>query len=220
MKRSISNHRGFTTVEFLGAALCGAIVLSALYSFYREQLFSLLLQETKTATLEDARGALDIMVRELRNAGLFPVIPLPTDSNCLKDSSGKPLRVVSASSVSIQIQTDTESTGGGDPDGKCTATGESVTYAIGSGTDVCPGPMTIKRNGNCLVANVVVSSKEPLFTYFDISGTQLGGNPAVADVKRVRIRFSVEVPDPTPQGKSLGKTIKSTLSSSVEFRNS
>jgi hypothetical protein len=85
---------------------------------------------------------------------------------------------------------------------------------------VCPGPMTIKRNGNCLVANVVVSSKEPLFTYFELNDVQLGGNPAVADVKRVRIRFSVEVPDPTPQGKSLGKTIKSTLSSSVEFRNS
>ena len=216
----LRSSRGFTTVEFLSAALCGTIVLFALYGFYREQLFSLLLEESRTSTLEDARGALDIMARELRNAGSFPVIPLPTDSNCLKDNSGKPLRVVSASSTSIQIQTDTESTGGGDPDGKCTATGESVTYAIGGGTDACPGPMTIKRNGYCLVANVVVSSKEPLFTYFDSNDTPFGGNPAVADVKRVRIRFSVEVPDPTPRGKSLGKTIKSTLSSSVEFRNS
>jgi Tfp pilus assembly protein PilW len=217
MKKSFSNHRGFTTVEFLGAALCGAIVLSALYGFYREQLFSLLLQETKTATLEDARGALDIMVRELRNAGSFPK---GADATCLKDASGNPLRVVSASSTSIQIQADTEPTTGTGPDGACTETGERVTYAIGSGTDACPGPMTITRNGYCLVANVVVTAMEPLFTYFDISGTQLGGNPAVADVKRVRIRFSVEVPDPTPKGKSLGNTIKSTLSSSVEFRNS
>lgn len=217
MKRSFSNHRGFTTVEFLGAALSGAIVLSALYGFYREQLFSLLLQETKTATLEDARGALDIMVRELRNAGSFPK---GADATCLKDASGNPLRVVSASSTSIQIQADTEPTTGNGPDGACTETGERVTYTIGSGTDACPGPMTITRNGYCLVANVVVTAREPLFTYFDISGTQLGGNPAVADVKRVRIRFSVEVPDPTPKGKSLGNTIKSTLSSSVEFRNS
>ena len=215
----LRSSRGFTTVEFLSAALCGTIVLFALYGFYREQLFSLLLEESRTSTLEDARGALDIMARELRNAGLFP---MPTDTTCVKDDSGKPLRVVSASSTSIQIQTDTQSPSptSDDPDGKCTATGESVTYAIGSGTDACPGPMNIKRNGYCLVANVVVSSKEPLFTYFDSNDTPFGGNPAVADVKRVRIRFSVEVPDPTPQGKSLGKTIKSTLSSSVEFRNS
>jgi Tfp pilus assembly protein PilW len=217
MKKIFTCSRGFTTVELLSAALCGAIVLSALYGFSRGQLFSLLLQETKTATLEDARGALDIMVRELRNAGSFP---MTTDATCIKDDSGKPLRVVSASPTSIQIQTDTASTGSGDPDGKCTATGENVTYAIGSGTDACPGPITIKRNGSCLVANVVVSAKEPLFTYFDLNGPELVASPPVDAVKRVRIRFSVEVPDPTPGGKGLGKTIKATLSSSIIFRNS
>jgi hypothetical protein len=156
-------------------------------------------------------------VRELRNAGSFPKI---TDATCINDVSGNPLRIVSASSISIQIQTDTESTGGGDPDGKCTATGENITYAIGGGTDACPGPMTIKRNGSCLVANVVVSSKEPLFTYFDLHDKQLAGTPPIDAIKRVKIRFAVEVPDPTPRGKSLGATVKSTLSSSVEFRNS
>jgi len=213
MRRSCG---GFTTIEFLGAAACAAIVLTALYGFYREQFYSLLLQETRTATLEDARGALDIMVRELRNAGSFPQT---TDASCVKDVSGKPLRVVWATSNSIQIQADTESVGGGDPDGKCTETGELVTYDIGGGTASCPGPITIRRNGYCLVANVVVSSKEPLFSYFDQNDAPLSANPPVDAVKRIRIRFSVEVPDPTPRGKNTGKTIKSTLSSSVEFRN-
>jgi len=215
MKRTLG-YTGFTTVEFLGATACAAIVLSALYGFYRQQLFSLLLQETKTVTLEDARGSLDIMVRELRNAGSFPVI---TDATCVKDSSGNPLRVVSATSTSIQVQADTESRNGGDPDGKCTETGEVVTYDIGGTTSTCPGPMILRRNGYCLVANVVISSKEPLFTYFDGSDLPLTGSPPVDAVKRVGIRFSVEVPDPTPQGKRLGKTLKSTLSSSVTFRN-
>jgi hypothetical protein len=174
------------------------------------------LQETKTVTLEDARGSLDIMVRELRNAGSFPMI---TDATCVKDSSGNPLRVISATSTSIQIQADTESRNGGDPDGKCTETGETVTYDIGGATSTCPGPMIIRRNGYCLVANVVVSSKEPLFTYFDGNDLQLSGSPPVDAVKRVGIKFSVEVPDPTPQGKRLGNTLKSTLSSSVTFRN-
>ncbi len=216
MKKILACYRGFTTVELLSAALCGAIVLSALYGFSRSQLFGLLLQETRTATLEDARGALDIMVRELRNAGSFPVA---AGTACIQDDSGKPLRIVSASPSSIQIQTDTVSTGGNDPDGKCTETGESVTYAIGSGTETCPGPMTIKRNGSCLVANVVVSAKEPLFTYWDANDSPLGSNPAVDAVKRVRIKFSVEVPDPTPQGKNLKTTVKAALSSSVGFRN-
>jgi Tfp pilus assembly protein PilW len=214
MKRA--GRSGFTTVEFLGATACAAIVLSALYGFYREQLFSLLLQETRTVTLEDVRGSLDIMGRELRNAGSFPVV---TDVTCVKDGSGNPLRVVSATSTSIQIQADTESRNGGDPDGKCTETGEAVTYDIGSATSTCPGPMIIRRNGYCLVANVVISSKEPLFTYFDGNDIQLGGNPPVDVVKRVSIKFSVEVPDPTPRGKRSGKTLKSTLSSSVTFRN-
>jgi len=205
-----------TTVELLSAALCAAMVLAALYGFSHQQLFSLLLQEFKTAALEDARGALDIMARELRNAGLFPV---STDATCLKDGSGNPLRIVSATWSSIQIQTDTESPGTGDPDGKCTETGERVTYEIGKGTDACPGPLTIRRNTACLVANVAVSSKEPLFTYFDVNDAQLAANPPPDAVKRVRINFAVEIPDPTPQGRRSGRTIKSSLSSSVEFRN-
>ncbi len=43
------------------AALFGMIVMGALYGFFQEQLYSLLSQEAKTATLEDGRGALDIM---------------------------------------------------------------------------------------------------------------------------------------------------------------
>ncbi len=55
---------GFTTAEVLMAALCGMIVMGALYGFFQEQLYSLLSQEAKTATLEDGRGALDIMSKE------------------------------------------------------------------------------------------------------------------------------------------------------------
>jgi hypothetical protein len=216
MTKTFRGCRGFTTVEFLGATACAAVVLSALYGFYREQLFSLLVQETKTVTLEDVRGSLDIMVRELRNAGSFPMI---TDTTCVKDNSGNPLGVIAATSTSIQIQADTESANGGDPDGKCTETGEVVTYDIGRATATCPGPMTIRRNGYCLAGNVVISAKEPLFTYFDGNDLPLGGNPPVDAVKRVGIKFSVEVPDPTPQGKRAGRTLKSTLASSVIFRN-
>src|SRR3990167_4136259 len=79
MNRIVWDRRGFTTAELLVAALFGMIVMATLYGFFRDQLFNLLAQETKTATREDARGALDMMVRELSNAGSFTLpIGYPT----------------------------------------------------------------------------------------------------------------------------------------------
>jgi len=210
MNRTLRNDDGFTTVELLGASLCATILLAALYGFSSQQLANLLVEETKTATLEDARGALDIMVRELKNAGSWGEGSAPSECK----------RIVTATPTLLRVQADLN--GDGDCDGAISVveTGEDVTYELNKPTAACPGFITIRRNGNCLVANAVVSSKEPLFSYFDANGLQLAGTPLVDEVKRVSIKFSVEVPDPTSQGKRSGKTVKSTLSSSVKFRNS
>jgi len=203
----MTNPKGFTTAELLVAALFGMIIMAALYGFYREQLFNLLSQETKTATLEDARGALDLMVRTLRNAGVFPVT---TDLTCAKDVSNNPLKVVAASANSIQIQSDL------DGNGNCTGTDENLTYAVSStATATCPG-QNIQRNGQCLAANVILPQGK-LFTYYDASANQLPDTPAnPADIKRIKITFAVQVSNPNPNA---GGTITSALSTSVEFRN-
>lgn len=215
VKRIVQDRRGFTVAELLVAALFGMIVMATLYGFYREQMFNLLSQETKTATLEDARGALDIMVRELRNAGAFPVT---TDATCLKDGSGNPMRVVTASANSIQIQSDT------DGNENCSATGENVTYAL-SGS-------TITRNGvtNPLVNDVVIPTGSDFLTYYP-SGTDpppfcfSTGDPTgcsgdlaanLGNIKRVKITFAVEVKNPNPK---ITGNISSSLSSTAEFRN-
>jgi Tfp pilus assembly protein PilW len=210
MNRALRNDDGFTTVELLGASLCATMILAALYGFSSQQLANLLVQETKTAILEDARGALDIMARELKNAGSWGEGAAPSECK----------RIVTATPTFLRIQADLN--GDGDCDGAASTveTGEDVTYELNKPTDACPGFVIIRRNGNCLVANVVISSKEPLFTYFDANDLQLPGYPSVEAVRRVSIKFSVEVPDPTSQGKRSGKTLKSTLSSSVKFRNS
>ena len=210
MKRIFRNdRRGFTTAELLVAALFGMIVMATLYGFYREQLFQLLAQETKTATLEDARGALDMMVRDLRNAGSWGSGSQP----------GSCLRVYSASSTSIRIQADL------DGNGDCTsATGEDVTYDLSSPTSTCLGTNIIRRSafgatGSCLIPNVVIPPGSSLFTYYDSSNTDLGSSPTVTSIKRVKITFSVQVAEPTPEGKAADRKITSTVSSSVEFRN-
>ncbi|TAJ75252.1 hypothetical protein EPO44_22175 [bacterium] len=216
MKRIFWDRRGFTTAELLVAALFGMIVMATLYGFYREQMFNLLSQETKTATLEDARGALDMMVREMRNAGAFPV---ETDTTCIKDDSGIPLKIISANAASFHFQTDTHSPGrppsSNNPDGKCSETGENVIYSL-SGS-------TITRNGptNPLVHNVVIPAGSDFLTYYQAgSATPLShpiSDPSV--IKRIKITFSVQVPDPTPEGKAAGRRVTSSVSSSVEFRN-
>lgn len=207
MPRILAQRIGTTTVEVLCAAACGAIVLTTLYSFYREQLIHLVVQETRTATLEDARGALDIMARELRNAGYWASGTAPEGCQ----------RIVTATATSIRIQADLN--GDDDCDGVTPVeTGEDVAYDVAGATPTCPGAI-LRRNGNCLVANVALPPGESLFTYFDEADFRIAGIPQLDRIKRVKIALSVEVADPSPPGKASGKKITSTISSSVALRN-
>lgn len=201
--------------ELLVAALFGMIVMATLYGFFREQLFHLLAQETKTATLEDARGALDMMVRDLRNAGSWGTGTVPVT---VSGGSTPCSRVVTATATSVRVQADLN--GDGDCDGGTSPaeTGEDVTYDLSTATSTCLGSI-IRRNSNCLIANVVIPTGSSLFTYYDSSNTDLGSSPTVASIKRVKITFSVQVAEPTPEGKAADRKITSTVSSSVEFRN-
>ena len=207
MARIFARSNGTTTVELLCAAVSGAVVLAALYGFYRTQLIHLVAQEGKTATLEDARGALDIMVRELRNAGYWESGAPPAGCR----------RIVAATAELIRIQADFN--GDGDCDGATAAeTGEDVTYELTGPTPTCPGAV-LRRNRNCLAANVVLPPGQPLFSYFDETDSPLPAAPPLDRIRRVRIALSVEQPESSPAKKPAAKKIASTLSSSVEFRN-
>jgi hypothetical protein len=193
---------GFTTPEILVALVFVMILLASLYGFYRNHLFTLLSQETKTAALEDVRGALDLMVRELRNAGSWSSGVRP--AGCSK--------IVSATSSAIRIQADL------DGNGDCSSlTGEEVTYRIAPGTATCPG-LSIRRNGDCLVSNVVIPAGNEFLTYYSAGGSTALTHPIseLSNLKRIRIAFSVRLPSPHPDRAS---AIVSTLSSSVELRN-
>jgi Tfp pilus assembly protein PilW len=202
MKNIFWDHRAFTLSELVMAALFGMIVIGSLYSFYTGQLFNLLSQETKTATLQDARGALDLMVRELRNAGAWAAGSAP--AGC----SG----VVTATSTTIRIQADL------DGNGDCSSsTGEDVTYSLAGATSTCPGA-TLRRNGDCLTPNVVIPSGGTFLTYYD-AGSAAPLAPPISDLsvlRRVKITLGVQVKNPNPE---VGGMITSNLSSSVEFRN-
>ncbi len=220
MKRSFSDRRGGATItELLLGSLFSLIVMGTLYGFYRDQLFQLLYQQTKTATLEDTRGALDIMARELRNAGSWATGTTPAGCS----------RIVTATATTIRIQADLDGQlVGGVPN--CNSdTGEDVTYTLVTETAACS---TIRRSasasssGQALVGNCstnpnvnVITLTGSLFTYYDSESNPLAPSPPVNDIKRIKITFSVRETNPDPRTRSSKPYVTSTLSSSVLLRN-
>ena len=69
MARRLDKQRGVTFIEQMVGLMLGSVMITSLYGYFRSNLYQQLSIETKTATLEDARGALDIMLRDLKNAG-------------------------------------------------------------------------------------------------------------------------------------------------------
>ena len=172
--------------------------------------------ESKTGSLEDARGALDIIIRDLMNAGSWQNGSAPLESGAGddpdQDSDLVCNRVYAASPSTIHIQMDLN----GNSNCADTDPRENIRYELANPTGTCPGPQIIRRNGDCLVANVVPALPGKVFTYYDANGADLGPNPARDAIKRVKIAFSVQVKNPDPHGSG---NLTSTVMSSVEFRN-
>lgn len=216
MAQSLIEQDGVTLIEQVVSLLLGSVLITSLYAYFRAELYRTVSVESKTATLEDARGALDIILRDLMNAGSWPsgVAPLETGVADDPDHDADIVcnRVYAASPSAIHIQMDLNG------NGNCTDTDprENIRYELTNPTATCPGPQIIRRNGDCLVANVVPGLPDKLFTYYDANGADLGANPARDAIKRVKIAFSVQVKNPDPNGAG---NLSSTVLSSVEFRN-
>ena len=191
-------------------------MLTSLYGYFRNELYRYLSLEVKTSTLEDSRGGLDIIVRDLKNAGSWGTGSAPAETGTADDPNGDAdtvcNRVYRATPALLHVQMDLNGNGDcADPDPR-----ENIRYELTGPTATCAGPYILRRNGDCLVANVVPESAGKLFTYYDADGHDLGAAPAAAAIKRVRVAFAVEVKNPDAK---TGGTLSSRLSTSVEFRN-
>src|SRR6266542_5076666 len=207
---------GVTLIEQLMSLLIGSVLITALYGYFRAELYRLLVLETKTATLEDARGALDIMIRDLKNAGSWGTGSAPVEVGGADDPNNDAdtvcNRVYAASASIIHVQMDLNG------NGNCADTDprENIRYELTGPTSTCAGPTIIRRNGDCLVANVVPTMVGKVFSYYDANGTDLGNTPAPDAIKRVKISFTVRVKNPDPRATD---TLASVISGGIEFRN-
>lgn len=211
----IGNQHGATLIEQLVALGLGAVMMTGLFGYFRSEALHLRALETKLASMEDARGALDIMIRDLKNAGSWGKGSAPAESGGGDDPDGDAdtvcNRVYLATPSKIHVQMDLND------DGDCAdiTPRENLRYELTGPTATCSGPAIIRRNGDCLVANAV-AGPGALFSYYDGAGSPLGATPNLAAIRRVRIAFSVQVKNPDPR---VGGMLVSPLSSSVELRN-
>jgi Tfp pilus assembly protein PilW len=216
LPRWARNSDGVTLIEQLIALLLGAVMIAGLYSFCRAQIYQALAVETKTATLEDARGALDIIVSDLKNAGAWSDGSAPAEIGGADDpESDVDLmcnRIYAASAIKLHIQMDLNG------NGTCADTNpqENIRYELTGPTSTCGGTKIIRRNGDCLVAHVTTPTHDKLFRYYDSSGVDLGDAPSLERIMRVRIAFAVRAKYPNA---SSNNNPTSELSTSVQLRN-
>ena len=203
-------------IEQLGALLLGSVIITSLFGFYQAELSHLLAQETRMATLEDARGMMDMISRDLKLAGSWSTGSAPSESSLGDDPDGDEdsvcNRIYAASERLIHIQMDLNG------NGNCAdiEPRENIRYELGAPTSTCPGTTVIRRNGDCLVPHASAPNSGKLFRYYGENGLELGSSPPLEAIKRIAISFSVGMKQPDSK---TGGNLSSTLSNSVELRN-
>jgi type IV pilus assembly protein PilW len=198
-------HAGFTLAELLVSILLSSIIMGGVYSVYRMQSHTMKIQEKRLDAQDYARSVLDMMVREIRNAGYFPVGACTTSP---VNTNG----IITASSQTFRFVYDSNAANG------CADADENITFAWD--TSGCTGGLgNITRNGStnpltdCNVSSFTIS-------YFKQDGTSLtapvtGTNLAL--IQRVQITLTVQSKNPDSQFG--GQQLNATLTSNVDLRN-
>ena len=203
-KMAAMNKKGFTIVELLVSMLLTSIIMGAIYSVYRVQTHSAKVQENRLEAQEYARSVLDMMVREIRNTGYFPVTV--TDINCVAGQGG----IVSATATTFEFRVDA------DADGLCSntvGTNERIIYTL-SGNDITrtegSGAAQLLTNGNVTVFAL---------KYFTQAGAELTQPIAVANLANIqRVSISLTVQSKNPDAE-FGGQLTVQMTSNADLRN-
>jgi len=200
---------GFTLTEALVAMLLMSIVIAAVFSAYRYQLFAIKGQDMQLETQEAGRGIIDLMTREIRMAGFNP--------RCLNVISG----ISDARPQLLQVQSDLNENGT-TTDPANDAAGEVVTYSFDSNTDSIE--RTEGLNGTPVQLISGMSSAALSLTYYDANGVQLAptGSPLAltptqcGQVRRVKVTLQLQRANPYQTG---GAPLVSKFVSNIDLRN-
>jgi type IV pilus assembly protein PilW len=173
--------RGFTLIELIIAMAIGLIVFASVAATFTSQTRAYTAQEQINQMEQNARGALDIMSREIKMAGYKP-------------NGGTVSGVVSYSSTSLTIQADLDADGAISMDADDY---EQISYTYDSASQ------RISRQVGSAAADTLAENISAFaFTYYQASGTAPA--TSAADIRRIKISITAKTEKPDPGYSSDG----------------
>jgi type IV pilus assembly protein PilW len=175
LSRETASAAGFTLIELMIAMAIGMIVFASVATTFISQTRAYSAQEQINQMEQNARGALDIMSREIKMAGYKP-------------NGGSVTGVVSYTSSSLTIQADLNG------DGSISTSGsdnEQITYTYDS-----TNKQIRRQIGSAAAATLAENLSSFAFTYYQASGTTLASS--ASNIRRIEIALTAKTEKPDP----------------------
>jgi type IV pilus assembly protein PilW len=210
IKKFAGSNKGFSLVELLVYMLIFGIASTAMYTLFISNSKSHSSQENTMEMTQDIRGAMDLLMREIRMAGFDPT-----------EIGG----VGFVSTTTDEYDTDSDSihfTMDYNENGALTDSNEDVNYYLYTADGIQKLGRRTGGSGNPdPVAEYVTALS---FVYYDSAGNQItpgGGNPAftgtnLANIRSVQISITTETPN---EDAITGSKKTRTMTSRVRIRN-
>lgn len=209
-KKIIFRNKGFSLVELLVYTLIFGIASTAMYTLFISNSKSASSQENTMEMTQDLRGAMDLLMREIRMSGFDPTES--TNAGFISDAND----LYDTDSDSIHFTMDY------DEDGALTGSNEDINYYL----YIQDGIQKIgRRTGSAGTPDPVAEYVTSLsFVYYDATGSQItpgGSHPAftatnLSNIRSVQISITAE----TPNADAItGQKKTRTMTSRVRIRN-
>ncbi len=190
--------RGFTLIEMLIAMAVGTLLLAAVSNTFINQRETYAIRDQVVVMQQNARGAMDFMIRELAMAGYDP-----------SETSGA--GIVAASATTIQATMDLNN------DGDTGDTDEDVTYALYDAEG--DGDLDLGRDtggGNQLVA---VNLQSLALVYTLDNGTTTSNPADLSQIRAIDVALTARTAQPDQQYPTNNGYRTLTLTTTIWIRN-
>jgi type IV pilus assembly protein PilW len=190
------SHAGFSLIELMIVIAILAILFTFIYKGFEQLNRYSTAENVKASTQQSARIGVEMMVQDIRLAGLNPL-----------GTAGA--GIVAASPTSFQFTADLNF------DGALNSSFENITYDL-NGTDLRQRNINLSADFEVLLENVTTTVTTPLFTYFDDTGTAIPEADLatrLTDIRTVGITLTVN----RPSGRD--GTVSRTYTTQVRCRN-
>ena len=194
-----NGNMGFTLVELAIALVIMSIVSTLIFSVFSLSSRTYTTQKVAADVQQSMRAAMEIMVMDIRMAGLDPVA---------SDNFGVEL------ATAVKFRFTSDNAGTGDFNGVVDETNaEQITYQL-TGSDL--NQILYETTGSINTQPLISDVQNLTFTYFDGDNNALASPVAAADLADIQtVQISITVQEPAGRGDPVSRT----LTKRVKCRN-